>query len=228
MAVRLLGYRYSVYSWIARLALQEKGVAWSWCEVDPFAEALPDGYLDLHPFRRVPVLDHDGFVLYETGAITRYVDEAFNGPRLQPEDPKARGRQAQIISIVDSYGYWPLVRQVFSNGVFRPRLGRPPDTADYHRGLEGSIRVLAALERLAGDAGALVGDRLSLADIHLFPMIDYFAMAADGDAMLRQHPKLARWYDGMSQRPAVAATRPDLPEPEDAAGARTGAPPSVG
>lgn len=215
MTVELLGYRYSVYAWIARLALREKGIDHSWTEVDPFAESTPPGYLDLHPFKRVHVLVHGDFVLYETTAITRYVDEAFPGPRLQPDGPRARARLAQIVSIADSYGYWPLVRQVFSNGVFRPRLGVPVDGAAFADGLKGSAQVLAAVEALAGSGGFLVGDGPSLADIHLYPMIDYFAMAPDGDAVLRRHKALARWYDGMSVRPSVTATRPTLPGAAD-------------
>lgn len=114
MATELHGYQYSVYSWIARLALHEKGVAYDWIEVNPFAEGIPASYLAMHPFKRVPALAHAGFVLYETGAITRYVDEAFEGPKLQPVEPRERARCNQIMSIVDSYAYWPLVRQVFS------------------------------------------------------------------------------------------------------------------
>src|SRR5690349_11276108 len=74
MTVELYGYKHSVYAWIARLALREKGCAYEWREVNPFAEDVPADYLAMHPFKRVPVLVHDGFVLYETSAITRYVD----------------------------------------------------------------------------------------------------------------------------------------------------------
>ena len=100
MSIELHGYRYSVYAWIARLALAEKGVAHGWHEVDPFAPDVPAAYLALHPFGRVPTLVADGFVLYETAAITRYVDEAFAGPPLQPTDPRERARVAQICSPV--------------------------------------------------------------------------------------------------------------------------------
>ena len=81
MAVELIGYRYSVYLRIARLVLAEKGVAFTQVEVNPFAGA-PDWYLALHPFGRVPTLRHGDFVLYETSAISRYVDAAFDGPAL--------------------------------------------------------------------------------------------------------------------------------------------------
>ena len=68
---------------------------------DPFAETIPETYLALNPFGRVPTLVHDGFVLYETAAITRYVDEALRRRRSQPCDAKARARMNQIIAVAD-------------------------------------------------------------------------------------------------------------------------------
>ena len=79
MPLVLHGYRYSVYVRIARLALAEKGVAYDRVEVNPFAADVPAAYLALHPFGRVPTLVHDDFALYETGAITRYLDRSFAG-----------------------------------------------------------------------------------------------------------------------------------------------------
>ena len=104
MPLVLHGYRYSVYVRIARLALAEKGVAYDRVEVNPFASDVPAAYLALHPFGRVPTLVHDDFALYETGAITRYLDRTFAGPALQPDQPRALGRMDQIIGVVDSYG----------------------------------------------------------------------------------------------------------------------------
>jgi len=210
VTVTLHGYEHSVYSWIARLALREKGVGFDWVEVDPFAADVPEAYLALHPFQRVPVLVHDGFALYETGAIARYVDEAFPGPVLQPADPKVRARMSQIVSIVDSYAYWPLVRQVFSHAVFRPRLGGVPDPAELRKGLDAAPKVLRALDDLAGEDAFLVGASPSLADLHLAPMIAYFAAAEDGAALLAKHGRLSRWWSAMSRRPTVVETMPKV------------------
>ena len=163
MSLVLHGYRYSVYLRIARLVLAEKGVSYQRVEVNPFAADMPAAYLELHPFGRVPTLVHDGFALYETAAITRYIDRAFPDPALQPAAPRALARMDQIIAVVDSYGYWPMVRQVFSQGVFRPRAGQPADPAEVTRGLVATAKVLAALEALAADAEFLVGPALSLA-----------------------------------------------------------------
>ncbi|MGX4770109.1 glutathione S-transferase family protein [Bradyrhizobium guangdongense] len=212
MTIALHGYRYSVYSWIARLALHEKGVTYTWTEVDPFSENTPASYLAIHPFKRVPALVHDAFSVYETGAITRYADEAFDGPKLQPAEPRERARCNQILSIVDSYAYWPLVRRVFSHRVFRPALGRPVDESEVKRGLEAAPKVLAALEAAAGQGQYLTGKDLSLADVHLAPMIGYFVLAPEGLSLLQKHIRLSHWWSALSNRPALLATMPQLPQ----------------
>ena len=211
MSLVLHGYRYSVYVRIARLVLAEKGLAYDRVEVNPFAADVPAAYLALHPFGRVPTLVHDGFVLYETGAISRYLDRAFAGPNLQPRSPRALGRMDQIIGVVDSYGYWPLVRQVFSHRVFRPAAGQPADEAEVGRGLAAAAKILAALEALAAPDAFLVGPALSLADLHLGAMIAYFAAAPEGAALLENHPRLAAWWLHLGRRPSFAATDPGLP-----------------
>jgi len=211
MPLVLHGYRYSVYVRIARLVLAEKGVAYDRVEVNPFAEDVPADYLALHPFGRVPTLVHDKFVLYETGAIARYIDRAFPGPALQPPEPHALARMDQVIGVVDAYGYWPMVRQVFSHRVFRPAVGRPTDAAEVAQGLATSAKVLAALEALASSEAFLVGPEASLADFHLGAMMAYFTAAPEGADLLTRHPRLAGWWQRLSQRPSIAATDPGLP-----------------
>jgi glutathione S-transferase len=211
MSLVLHGYHYSVYNRIARLALAEKGVTYDRVEVNPFADTPPE-YLALHPFGRVPTLVHDGFVLYETGAITRYVDRTFAGPALQPATPRALARMDQLIGVIDSYGYWPMVRQVFSHRVFRAAAGRPVDEAEVALGLAGATRVLAALEALAAEP-FLAGPELSLADLHVGAMVAYFALAPEGAALLAKYPRLAAWWAKASPRASFAATDPGLPPP---------------
>ena len=215
MSLVLHGYHYSVYNRIARLTLAEKGVDYDRVEVNPFAD-IPAEYLALHPFGRVPTLVHDGFVLYETGAITRYVDRSFAGPALQPATPRALARMDQLIGIIDAYGYWPMVRQVFSHRVFRTAAGRPVDEAEIAKGLAGATKVLAALEALAAEP-FLVGPDLSLADLHVGAMVAYFALAPEGAALLARYPRLAAWWGRLSVRASVAATDPGLPPSDHAA-----------
>lgn len=211
MTLVLHGYRYSVYNRIARLALEEKGVSYQRVEVNPFDPDRPTAYLSLHPFGRVPALVQGDFVLYETGAITRYVDRAFPGQGLQPADPKALARMDQIMGVVDSYAYWPLVRQVFAHDVFRPRIGHDGDQEEVARGLAAAPKVLDALEALAADDAWLVGPSLSLADLHLGAMIAYFTPSPRGAALLATRKRLAAWWRRVEARRSMLATDPGLP-----------------
>jgi glutathione S-transferase len=211
MTLILHGYRYSVYVRIARLVMAEKGVAYERVEVNPFAADIPAAYLALHPFGRVPALVHDGFGLYETGAIVRYIDRAFPGPALQPADKRRLARMDQIMGVVDAYAYWPLVRQVFVHDVVRPHAGTAGDPVELEKGLASSAKVLDALESLAASDKWLTGPDLSLADLHLGAMIAYFAQSTRGLELLGTRPRLTAWWERMAQRPGLAATDPGLP-----------------
>ncbi len=213
MTLILHGYRYSVYVRIVRLVLAEKGLAYEQVEVNPFAPDVPADYLALHPFGRVPTLVHEGFALYETGAISRYVDRAFPGPALQPADAQRLARMDQIMGVVDAYAYWPLVRQVFVHDVVRPHRGTAGDVAELEKGLEAAAKTLDALQALAEADAWLTGPDISLADFHLGAMVAYFAQSPRGAELLAARPQLAGWWRRLGARPSFAATEPGLPVP---------------
>lgn len=210
-SVILRGYRYSVYNRIARVVLHEKGVAYKTEEIDPFAANVPEDYLKRHPFGRVPVLSHGEFDVFETSAVTRYVNAAFDGPELMPTKAKTLARVTQVVSIVDSYGYRPMVRQVFAHRVFRPTIGDVADEAKITAGINASHTVLGALNDIAKEGHVLDGQNFTLADCYLAPMIAYFVQAREGDSALKAHSKLADWWASVSQRKSLQATEPGLP-----------------
>ncbi|HEV2867034.1 MAG TPA: glutathione S-transferase family protein [Allosphingosinicella sp.] len=205
--VHLHGYRYSAYTRVARVALLSKEVDHETVEVDPFA-GLSQAYLRLHPFGRVPVLTHGAFTLFETSAITRYVDRAFHGPRLQPEGAAAFAKMDQVIAVIDAYGYWPMVRQVASHAFFRPFFGEPSSREEVEAGLQASRKVLAFLDAVAAEGQVLTGRAVTLADCHLAPMIDYFVRADEGKAALFRHRALQQWWDRVSGLDVLKATDP--------------------
>jgi glutathione S-transferase len=208
MTVTLFGLQRSVYTRIARLALAEKQVPHRLCEVEIFGPGgVPPEHFARHPFGRIPALDHDGFMLYETSAITRYVDEAFDGPALQPREPRLRARMSQIIGVLDAYAYRPLVWGVFVQRVRLPLQGQATDDDEVQRSLAAAEPVLGELERWAGRGQYLCGAALTLADLHAYPMLRCFSLAPEGDAALRRHPTLAAWFTRMPSLPSVTATR---------------------
>lgn len=210
----LTGYEFSVYTRAARIAFELKRTAYTYKECDPFD---PDGakqLLNIHPFARVPVLQHDEFALFETQAILGYIDSVLDGPDLAPQSAQSKARMRQVMCIVDNYLYWPLVRQVFSNGVFARLIDEPVDQAALAQGLTKSPAVLRALEDIAQEGLILAGE-VTQADCLLWPMIDYFRMIPEGDALFRQHKALVRWSEMFAADPAVVATKPNLSDLTD-------------
>lgn len=209
----LLGAAYSVYVRIARLVLLEKGVAHDRSDIDIFGTHAGDAaYLKLNPFARIPTLRHGDFTLYETAAIARYVDEAFPGPALQPDTAMARARMAQMIGIMDSYLYRPLVWGLYVAHDEAAKAGKAADPATLGEAMVKARLALAALSELAlsdpvQDGPWLLGGRLSLADLHLVPMLAYGVLTAEGRALLAEQRRLQDWWRSMLALPSVAATR---------------------
>lgn len=203
----LYGLARSVYTRVARLALAEKGVDHAFEQVEIFGPGgVPPEHLRRHPFGRIPVLGHDGLRIYETAAITRYVDEAFPGPALQPADARARARMNQAIGLLDAYAYRPMVWGVFVERVVAPREGRAPDEAVIGDALPVVATCLQALADLLGTQPFLAGDRLTLADLHAAPMLAYLALAPEGARLLAGQPTLQRWLQAMRARRSMQAT----------------------
>lgn len=212
----LYGLSRSVYTRIARLALEEKGVRYALDEVDIFGGAgVPRDHRRRHPFGRIPTLTHEVFQLYETVAITRYVDEAFAGPALQPAEPKARARMTQIMSVLDAYGYRPMIWGVFVQRVAIPRKGGAPNDAIVAESMEQVKTCLTALDALLGDSRFFAGDQLTLADLHAAPMLLYFSLTSEGGDLLKVHRRLHHWLSEITSRPSVIRTRSIYEEGDD-------------
>lgn len=207
----VFGAAYSVYVRAVRLALHEKGVAYDLVDVDVFAPSGPPAeHFARHPFGRIPAFEHNGFRLYESSAIERYVDAAFDGPPLQPAEPRAQARMNQVQSVLDGYCYRTLVWDIFVERVRAPARGGTPDEARIAAALPRADTCLRALAELGGDGPWLAGPTLTLADLHAAPMFVYFRMAPEGAAMIARHPRIAAWLDTLLARPSLAATRSPL------------------
>lgn len=205
----VFGASYSVYVRAVRLALEEKGVSYERVDIDVFcAGGPPADYRARQPFGRIPAFEHEAFRLYEAGAIERYVDEAFQGPPLQPCGPEARARMNQAMGIADSYAYRTLVWDIYVERVVRPREGKHSDEARLAAALPMADTCLRALEDVMQQGPWLAGANFTLADCHAAPMLDYFRRTPEGAAMLDAHPTLSHWWHMMAARPSMLATRP--------------------
>lgn len=197
------GADYSVYVRIVRLALEEKGIDYELVPVDVFAaEGAPAWYAEHHPFGRIPAFEHDGFRLFETSAIARYVDEAFAGPTLQPEEPRSRATMNQIIGMLDAYAYRAMVWDVAVERLEK----NPPDEALIANGLRQAETVLRVLTSLKAPGPWLLGDQLTLADMHAAPIIGYFVKVAEGQSLLAEFAAIQVWWGRIAARDAFAIT----------------------
>jgi glutathione S-transferase len=207
----IYGPAYSTFARTCRLALEEKGADYDLVEIDMLSgEHQTPAYLARQPFGKIPAFEHDGLELYETDAITRYIDDAFEGVALVPADAVGRARMAQAISIINSYGYPAMIGQMFIQRVLMPMLGNSTDEEAIAAAVPRAETTVAALDKLIDGNAYLAGDRLSLADLLLIPIYDYFVQIPDGQKILAKAPNLQRWWDAVRTRPSVQKTRPAL------------------
>ncbi len=142
--------------------LEEKGARYRLAPVMPGTMRSPE-HLARHPFGRVPVFEHNGFVIYETQAILRYLDRVLPEPSLTPADPKAAARMDQVMNINDWYLFQGVGNVIIFHRVIGPQLmGLKPDEAAIEAAMPKARTVFAELARLsaAEHAGDHVGARL--------------------------------------------------------------------
>ena len=101
--------------------LEEKGASYRLAPMAPGAHKSPE-HLARHPFGRVPVLEHGGFVLYETQAILRYLDRVLPAPALTPADQNRAARMDQVMNINDWYLFHGVANVIIFHRVIGPRL----------------------------------------------------------------------------------------------------------
>jgi len=198
----LFGSPGSPYVRSARLTLEEKGAPYEFSDV-PFGTWGQMPHLARQPFGRIPAFEHQGFPLYETQAIVRYIDAVFPGERLQPADPRQAARMNQAIGIVDSYVFPNISYGISFQRLIAKRVSMVPDEAKVEASLPKARVCLEALDQLKGDNKFLAGAALSLADLMLAPHYFYFQLTPEGRDLLGPHERLRRWWQAMESRESV-------------------------
>ena len=204
------GFPVSPFVRTARIALVEKGVDHHFNEIG-LDYLGTDEYAKLNPFRKMPVLQQGDFILYETPAILGYIDEAFDGPSLQPIDPKARAQAQKWISVAGNYLYPVGVMQLFLQRIISPIMGGATDEVVVAESAKITSQHLDVLESEL-TTSFLVSDVLSLADIIAGSMVYYVNMTKEGSALVKARPKTATWLNTLSQRKSFQQTLAGLLE----------------
>jgi len=219
----LYGAPMSTYVWSARMACVEKGVphrleSRRYRHMD--ALQSPE-HLALHPFGKMPAMRHGDLVLYETAAICRYVDAAFDGPPLQPAEPAAVGRMEQWIGVLNAYVYDDLVRRCILQYAFPSGPDGAPNRAVIDRARANMERDINVLDAAYADGDFLAsGEVPTIADLLAAPILSYFAKTPEGEALMAGAQNVSRALTVLQARPSFTETTPP-PLPSQATARRS-------
>ena len=203
--ITLLGDMRSTYTRTARMALAEKGVAYSLHSCGP---NTPD-ILAVHPFGKIPALRDGEIDIWETAAIINYLDESFDtGTSLRPNGILDRTRCAQWISAINSYVYDTMVKRYVLQMVFPRGPNGAPDRSVVDKAVAELPAQFAALEHSYARSAYLAGNSLSGADLFLAPILAYVQQMPEGGQLMANYPNLVRGQELMRQRASFTATQP--------------------
>jgi glutathione S-transferase len=164
-------------------------------------------HLSRHPFGKVPVIEHEGFHLYETQAILRYLDRLLPEPPLTPRDIRQAARMDQVMNITDWYLFTGVSDVIAFERIVKPAvLGLEADEARVAAAMPAARRVISELGRLLDEHDFFCGDALSLADIIAAPHIDFLAQTPEWRDIGSPHRALCAWLERMMARPSFQAT----------------------
>ena len=201
----ILGDYRSTYVRSTRMAFEEKGIAYAVQVARPQSPEI----LAWNPFGKMPTFRCGELALYETSAILRHLDETMPGPSLMPSDPIERAKVEQWVSVLNCYGYPAIVRNYVLQYAFPRGPDGQPDRSTIDAAIPEIRKILAALDGAIGSRDYLVGDRITLADILLTPMVAYVKAMPEGKDLLAEVPNLRRAVEKLAERPSyVAASQP--------------------
>ncbi|KAJ7624215.1 glutathione S-transferase [Mycena polygramma] len=173
--------------------LHELKVPFELIEVDIMngARQTPE-FLEKQPFGQIPYIDDDGFILYETRAICRYIAAKYPASGLIPTGPKDNALFEQAAA-VELTNFDPSAKN----------LGWPFKQAIVDEQLPILDKKLDAYERILAKHRYLAGDKLTLADLFHLP---YGPLVASGNpGIFQRRPNVARWYNELVARPSWLA-----------------------
>jgi glutathione S-transferase len=183
-----------------RMALMEKGIDFELTEIS--LDAKPGWFLEISPYGKVPVIRHNGTVIYESAVINEYLEEVFPALPLLPADP-ARRAQARI---------WIDFANVrFTPHVYKLMLAQDEEGQNFQK--RKLAEALYAMEfeglHLLSDGPYWMGEDLTLVDLTFLPHLQRFVALRhyrDFDVP-EDHTRLRDWLALMETRPSVQAMR---------------------
>ncbi len=213
--VIIVGMPRSNLTRTVRIACIEKGIPFEFTSRNvqtPGQNATP-AVLHHNPFGKVPVLIHGSFVLYETAAICRYIDDHFPGPLLRPVSTQKTARMNQWISLAMTRLDQDIIRKFVIPMVFADHQRRhdPEFAVEMNKLADVISHDLSVLDQAYAD-GWIMGERFTIPDMMIMPMLHYLHAMPGGTGMLEDAPNVFDAYHRFKARSSAAQTDPLLPE----------------
>jgi glutathione S-transferase len=200
----IIGSSRSTYTRVILMVCEEKGID------HLFTETLLDSpeLSAIHPLGKMPVMRHGDFALFESKAIATYLDQAFPGPRLIPDDPRLAGLTEQWVSFVNTVVDRTLIRTYLTAYIVAMLTKKPPDRNVIDAVLPDALKQISILDRAVAATGFLVDSQITLADLNLLPILDRVRLAPEGAEALAAAANLSRYLDTHARRASFQRTLP--------------------
>ncbi|KAG6826977.1 hypothetical protein H0H92_013682 [Tricholoma furcatifolium] len=210
MVLKLYGLAMSTCSKRVATVLHEKQVPFEFVAVDfSKGEHKSEAYLEKQPFGQVPYIDDDGFILYESRAICRYIATKYadQGTKLIPTDVKGAALFEQAASTEQSNFDSYAAPAVYEN-VFKPYHNATPDPAVFDALIKKLDAKLDVYDKILGKQKYLAGDEVTLADLFHLPYGTMLSVA--GSNIMETKPNVARWFKDLTSRPSWVAVQTEI------------------
>jgi glutathione S-transferase len=202
--ITLYGTPVSTYVRTTRLLLAEANIDYDLKDIGIFnGDNKTQSYLAKHPFGKVPTIEIDGQTIYETAAITYYLNQKLAQGKFSPPDLLMQTRMHQIMAIIDSYLYAPAIGTIVIQNLIVPTQGGTTDQQAVEGAIAPTQKALKAIEDLAVGTPFLVGSMISIADFYLIPIFVYLAKTPQFKALTVNTPKLNGWWNEVKMLASV-------------------------
>ncbi len=171
-------------------------------------EQRSDAFREKTPVGKVPVLEHEGETLFESGAICRYVANVTDSA-LYPADKMQRAQVDQWMDFFSCHlGRW--LTKLYFEAVIKPNfdLGGP-DESGIEEAKKFAAQQLRMLNRLLENTDWVANDSLSIADLFAFAYVEQCRAV---DFSLAEYPNVQAWFERIESRDSIAKARARLPQ----------------
>ncbi|XP_037660504.1 glutathione S-transferase omega-1 [Choloepus didactylus] len=196
--IRIYSMRFCPFAQRTLLVLKAKGIRHEVININ--LKNKPEWFFTKNPFGLVPVLENSrGQLIYESAITCEYLDEAYPGKKLLPDDPYEKAHQKMVLELFSKVPLWV---KNFS--------GRQ-NNEDWSDLKEEFCKELNKLEEVLTNKKTTFfgGSSVSMIDYLIWPWFERLE-ALELHECVSHTPKLGLWMAAMKKDPAVSAVLTDV------------------